>query len=216
MKLIRTVAACAAALIGVGLTSCAPTVSAEHPSAPTVSAIPDALLVPDDAHYIARADSSNTLVLFTDYQCPYCAMMDDLIARAMTDYAGKINIVVRNFPLPQHENAVPAALAAEAAANQGKLAEMATLIFDGQDNWAKIADPGDTWIRYAEQLDLDLEQFRRDFEAPQTLERVRDDYHAGAQAHVTQTPSLFLNGRPLPVDSSTYDTLTVPLDDLLE
>ena len=94
-------------------------VSASASPSPEVTIPADQMdqLVPADARTITDpANPQATLVLFTDYQCPYCAMMDDLIQQAKADYGDQVRIVVRNYPLPRHQNAETSARAVEAAA----------------------------------------------------------------------------------------------------
>src|SRR5690242_12698276 len=60
-----------------------------------------------------------TMVAFVDYECPYCAKSDATIAALRETYGSDLGVVVANKPLPMHEHAREAALAALAAAEQG-------------------------------------------------------------------------------------------------
>src|SRR3989344_7592164 len=73
-----------------------------------------------DDHAQGNAQAKAVLVEYGDYQCPACASYHPLLKQLMTEMNDKVNLVVRNLPLPQHANAASAAYAAEAASLQGK------------------------------------------------------------------------------------------------
>src|SRR6185436_7214519 len=73
-----------------------------------------------------------TLVEFTDFQCPNCAIQQPILERLISEYGSRVRFVVRDFPLTQHENAVKAAEAAECAREQGKYWEYVALLFNNQ------------------------------------------------------------------------------------
>src|SRR6478609_1380375 len=79
-----------------------------------------AVLVKNDSHKISSDSAKLTVVEFGDYQCPACAMAQPTVKQLLSTYSGRVNFVFRHFPLPQHSNAIPAAMAAEAAGTQGK------------------------------------------------------------------------------------------------
>src|SRR4029079_7810913 len=64
-----------------------------------------------------------TIVEFSDFQCPFCSRVLPTVKQIKEKYAGKVRIVWRNYPLPFHQNALPAAEAAMAANEQGKFWE---------------------------------------------------------------------------------------------
>ena len=78
------------------------------------------LLVRPDSHRLSSADSPVTFVEFLDFECEACGAMFPNVERLRNDYAGRVNFVVRYFPLPGHFNAERAARAVEAAAQQGR------------------------------------------------------------------------------------------------
>jgi protein-disulfide isomerase len=82
-----------------------------------------------------------------------------------------------------------AAEAAEAAGAQGRFWEMHDLLFENQGALAP-----NVAIRYAEQLALDVDRFRRELKQGTHRERVRQNFIAGVQNGVNGTPGLFLNG----------------------
>ena len=59
------------------------------------------LLVRSDSYYTATESAKVTIVEFGDYQCPACAAVHTLTNQVLKEYAGKVNLVFRHFPLPQ-------------------------------------------------------------------------------------------------------------------
>ncbi|WP_066299472.1 DsbA family protein [Arthrobacter luteolus] len=205
-----------------GVASCAapesaPETTATASAAPSISAEQLDIVAPADARAITNpADPQATLVLFTDYECPYCAKMDPLIQQAKEDYGDQVRILIRNYPLAKHVNAEPAAQAVEAAAEQGALEEMAGSIFERQADWAAEIDPDDTFAQYAEDLGLDVEKFRTDYSSDAIKARVAKDLEDAKALQVKGTPTLILDGQVLQLESVDYAELQEPLDEALQ
>ncbi|MBF4992755.1 thioredoxin domain-containing protein [Arthrobacter gandavensis] len=205
-------------LVSGGVVSCG---TSSEPAAPATSASVTATvpadqqdkLAPSDARTITNpADPQATLVLFTDYQCPYCAMMDTLIQQAKADYGDQVEIVVRNYPLPKHQNAEPSARAVEAAAEQGALQQMAAKVFEHQQDWKNASDVDGIFTGYAEELGLDLDQFTADYNSHAIKARVARDLQDAQDLQVKGTPTLYLNGEALQLESVAYSEIREPLD----
>jgi protein-disulfide isomerase len=104
-----------------------------------------------------------------------------------------VEIVWKNMPLTTiHQNAMGAALAAEAAHNQGKFWEMHDKLFENQSK----LEPGDV-KQYAKELGLNLSQFDSDLQNSATKKRVSDDMAEASSLGITGTPAFFINGRYL-------------------
>ena len=212
-------------LVGGGVVSCGTSSDSPSPtpettaSAPAATPLPaDSLdkVAPADARAITNpADPQATLVLFTDYQCPYCAMMDTLIQQAKNDYGDEVRILVRNYPLPKHQNAETSARAVEAAAEQGKLEEMAATVFEHQQDWKNQEDVEDLFVSYAGDLGLDTEQFRADYNSDAIKERVARDLQDSQDLDLPGTPTLVLDGQVLMLDSMDYSAIQEQLDQAL-
>lgn len=193
-------------------------VSASASPSPEVTIPADQMdqLVPADARTITDpANPQATLVLFTDYQCPYCAMMDPLVQQAKDDYGDSVRIVVRNFPLPRHKNAEPSARAVEAAAEQDKLEAMAAKIFEHQEDWKNESNVDELFTGYAEELGLDVEQFKADYSSDAVKERVARDLQDAKELEVPGTPTLYLNGTAVQLESGAYSEIQKSLDNAL-
>ena len=101
-----------------------------------------------------------------------------------------MQILWKNLPLDMHQNAMPAALAAEAAARQGKFWEMHDKIFANQQ-----AMSPERYVQYARELGLDVERFMRDRDSADVRQRVEADKKESATLGVTGTPAFFVNGK---------------------
>jgi protein-disulfide isomerase len=124
------------------------------------------------------------VIVYGDYECPYCARTELLLAGL------PVRLVFRHFPVPsKHPRARALAHAAEAAALQGRFWEMHDSLFADQGH---LDDPH-LWRR-AEELGLDLERFDRDRRSAEVEERVTRDFRSGVRAGVMTTPTLFVNG----------------------
>lgn len=135
-------------------------------------------------------DAPVTLVLFTDFQCPYCARLVPVLEETLKTFPKELKLVYKNFPLRMHQYAVDAAKAAMAADKMGKFWEFHDLLFKNYStlNKAKI-----NAIR--EQLKLDKKEFEKYVNNPETIEKIGNDYRNGIEAGVRGTPALFLNGK---------------------
>ena len=108
-------------------------------------------------------------------------------------YKDKVQIVWKNMPLTTiHNNAMGAALAAEAARNQGKFWEMHDKLFENQSK----LEPQDV-RQYAKELGLNVSQFESDLQSPATRKRVSDDMGEASSLGINGTPAFFINGHYL-------------------
>lgn len=115
-------------------------------------------------------------------------------------------MVTRHLPLTgNHPNAFDAAIAAEAAGRQDQFDEMSTLLYENMDEWDGFnVDPQPFFEDYAQQLGLDLNQFRADQNDSDLTDRVQRDVDSASDLGLAATPSFRLNGRD-PVSGSLPD-----------
>lgn len=141
-------------------------------------------------HVLGAEDAQVTLVEYGDLECPYCRQVNPVIQELRRRLGGRVRYVFRHFPIrSSHLHAQLAAEAAEAAGAQGKFWEMQDSLLEHQE-----ALDISHILEYAAQLDLDLEQFKRDLEDHTYAERVREDFQSGVRSGVNGTPSFFING----------------------
>ncbi|MEV0392048.1 DsbA family protein [Polymorphospora rubra] len=153
-------------------------------------------VVRDDSHRLSvAADGKVTVVEFLDFECPSCAAVYPAVEQLRAEYDGRIDYVVRNYPLPMHANAMNAALAVEAAAKQDAFEGMYQKLFESQASWGnQPQDQAATFEGFARELGLDIDRYRADVADPATADRVGTDREDGSAAGVTGTPTFFVNG----------------------
>jgi protein-disulfide isomerase len=81
------------------------------------------------------ANASVVIVIFSDYQCPYCKLAEPTVKQILNQYVGKMSVYFRDYPLPIHLFAEKAAEASKCAGEQGKYWEYHDLLFDKQSEW---------------------------------------------------------------------------------
>jgi protein-disulfide isomerase len=143
----------------------------------------------DGAPALGARHALVTLVMFSDYQCPYCAGLHANL-RSLLREAPDACLVWRDFPLPANEKALLAALWARAAGAQGKFWEMADLLLRNQGRIGPGDLPG-----HARRLALDLSEIEDLLEADGLLQEVQADVTLARSLALPGTPALFANGR---------------------
>jgi protein-disulfide isomerase len=130
-----------------------------------------------------------TIVLFSDFQCPFCARVGPTLDEAQRAYGDKVRVVWKHQPLSFHPNALPAAKAAEAAREQGKFWQMHDRLFAAQRELSP-----ETYERLAKDLGLDLRRFQESIRSGKGQTRIEDDQRLAARIGAQATPTMFVNG----------------------
>lgn len=143
---------------------------------------------------------------FGDYQCPPCGSLHPLIKTLKSEYGDRLKLVFYQFPLiAVHKNALTAAHAAIAAKQQGKFWEMHNMLYENQAAWSELPDLRPVVTNFAIQLGLDVNRFVKDLDSPDIAAMVEADMQRGANFRVTSTPTLFINGQPVPNEKISLD-----------
>jgi protein-disulfide isomerase len=137
-------------------------------------------------------DAKVNVVVFTDLDCPFCLRLEGRLRELQGLYPEKVKVLYKARPLPMHRNARLAARAAVAAQAQGKFWPLHDAMFAHQGSLERAS-----LERYAADVGLDMERFRRDLDDPATNAAVSADGHDAEALNVTGTPTLFVNGRRL-------------------
>lgn len=144
----------------------------------------------DDDPVSGKTTAPVTVIMFSDFQCSACSATHPVLKKVIAGYTDKVRLVVRDFPLESvHENAFRAALAANAARQQGKFFEYIEVLYRNQEN-LDDASLG----KYAEQLGLNLAQFKLDLTSEKSAAEVRKDIEDGVKYGARGTPTIFING----------------------
>ena len=151
---------------------------------------------------LGPASAPVTLVVFSDFQCPYCKAFSATLKQLTEKYGDKVRLVFRQFPLTAiHPEAQKAAEASLCAAGQKKFWEMHDLFFQNQSylKTPELKNRADT-------LGLDAAAFNACLDGGKSAALVHEDVVAGFRAGIEGTPASFVNGR--------FIGGTVPLEEL--
>jgi protein-disulfide isomerase len=163
----------------------------------------------DDQPTKGGAKASVTVVAFTDFECPSCARQHPVLDRIVNEFGDRVRLVVRDFPLSQHANARKAAEAAEAAREQGKYWEYASVLFRNQS-----ALGVDKLKQYATELGLDRTRFDSSLDGGKFTEKVQRDIVDGRKLGINGTPTLYINGKR--VSDTSYETVKSAIEAALK
>ncbi|HEU4836275.1 MAG TPA: thioredoxin domain-containing protein [Pyrinomonadaceae bacterium] len=161
---------------------------------------PSFAIATDDQPVKGTANALVTIVAFTDFECPSCARQHPILDRIVNEFGDRVRLVVRDFPLSQHANARKAAEAAEAAREQGKYWEYATVLFRNQS-----ALGVDKLRQYATDLGLDRARFDASLDSGKFAEKVQRDMMDGRKLGINGTPTLYINGKR--ISDNSYESL---------
>ena len=170
----------------------------------TTSTPPAAVkVVRPSSHMLGEPGSSGvTFTEFLDFECEACAAAFPVIEQLREEYAGRITFVMRYFPIESHRNAMNAAIAVEAAAQQGRAEEMYRRMYETQPSWGEQAASKAALFRsFAEDLGLDMSKYDEAVAAPETQARVELDREDGIALGVDATPTFFINDEKIQPES---------------
>ncbi|MFZ5424260.1 MAG: DsbA family protein [Patescibacteria group bacterium] len=157
--------------------------------APSLEVASTSKLVPAHAYTLGNPEAVVTIVEFSDFQCPACKTAAPVVKTLLRKYDGDVRLVYRNFPLPQHRNAEMAAIAAQAAGQQGKFWEYHDVLFANQD---KLREQD--LVKYADDLELDVAQFEQDLKNEIFENVIAEDIRDARAIGVSSTPTFYVNG----------------------
>ena len=141
-------------------------------------------------HSQGPATAAVTLVQYGDYECPYTRQSTWVVQAMQQELGDQLRFIYRNFPLTEiHPHALQAALAAEAAAFEGKFWEMHDYIFHHQHTLAER-----DLAQFAEAVGLDRQRYTQDTAEQRGLPRIEEDVAGGERSGVQGTPTFFING----------------------
>ena len=150
-----------------------------------------------------------TIVEFSDFQCPFCARALPIVKQVLDAYPGQVRWIFKNYPLDFHTASPLAHRAAIAAHQQGKFWEMHDLLFGNQHALGR-----EDLLRYARQLNLDMERFQADLDNDQSAKALESDRREAEQLGVSGTPTFFVQGEML-VGAQSVDAFSKMIDPML-
>ena len=223
---------CAAAAAAAIIAACSPSQSAPANNAQASSTVAagasgsaaaasqgDPLVTAADKGRIdGDANAKTWLIVASDFQCPFCKQWHDESYRAIVnDYVrtGKIRVAYVNYPLGQHQNAVPTAEAAMCASVQGKFWQYHDALFATQDKWAGLPMPSMLLDSIAGAVGLDKTAWKKCVDSGKMKPLIMADRDRAAAAGVQSTPTFMLGNRimqgsqPLSVMKAMLDSEVV-------
>ena len=163
-----------------------PVVQAEGPAVPAARA--ERHSPPEGYPSLGPPAAKNTLVFFTDYQCPVCPRAARELDRLVLDFKGDLRVELHHNPLAMHKNAYDAAVAAKAAQRQGKFWEYHEALL------ASRSLTPEALAGLAASLGLDGEKFKRDFDDPKVRQQVTAEAKEALDVQALGTPGFLING----------------------
>lgn len=134
-------------------------------------------------------DAPITLVVFSDFECPYCLDAEKIIAQLEQDFPQKIRVVWKDLPNPRvYFESKPAAEAARCAQKQGKFWEFHDALFQNAQNLSV-----ELYIKIASDLQLNLDDFQNCTQTHMTESIIQKTYIEGKWLGITATPYFFIN-----------------------
>jgi protein-disulfide isomerase len=150
-----------------------------------------------DAPSLGDPKAAVTVVEYSDFECPVCRNLHDVLRGMLPNYAGKVRVVFKDFPIEQlHPWARTAAIAGRCAYQQDPKAfwKMYDFIYDNQE----IISAANAWTKmmdYAGQSELDADAFKTCMASPEAGGAVNASRANGQLLEVSSTPTIFVNGR---------------------
>ncbi|MFH1695815.1 MAG: DsbA family protein [Candidatus Micrarchaeota archaeon] len=151
---------------------------------------PEAFHGNDGRPFKGNPDAKIVVIEYSDFQCPACGSAYSYSKDAVNEFQDQIRFEFRHFPLSNHPFAFKAAVAAEAANDQGKFWEYHDKLFENQDHLLR-AD----LIKYAEELELDIEKFTATLDGNEKDALINSQIQQGNINKVSGTPTFFVNGK---------------------
>ncbi len=156
----------------------------------------------NDDPFLGDEKAKVTVIEFSDFQCPFCrSFWRDTLPQLKKEYidTSKIKFVYRDYPLPFHKGAIPAAEGSQCAGDQSKFWEMHDKIFQEQDKQGQgtIQFTKADVVKWAGQIGLNMVSFNQCLNSGKYKAEVEKDIADGTTAGVSGTPTTFINGRSL-------------------
>lgn len=158
------------------------------------------LMRADSARIRGSTNAKVWMILASDFQCPYCKMWHDsadmTIRREYIDN-GKVRLAFINYPIANHQNAMPAAEYAMCAAAQNKFWEMHDALFGSQDKWVPLPDPSPVFTDLASKTGVDMTALKACVSSHKMRPLIEADHEKATRAGVRATPSFFIGNQLL-------------------
>lgn len=195
--------------IACGPTKSTPRNDSSSVATPAKTDAPDPSIAAADRGRVAGDSAAKTWVIIaSDFQCPFCRQWHAETYKAFVEEyvrTGKIKVAFVNFPLGQHQNAVPTAVAAMCASAQNRFWQYHDALFQTQDQWAKMPNPRPLLDSISKTVALDTAEWGRCVDSNRMVPLVLADRDRVAASGVQSTPTFIIGNQILagayPLDS---------------
>lgn len=157
-----------------------------------------------------KKDSNVAMIIFSDFQCPYCKLFHQTLRQAMKIYGDRVAFGFKHLPLSFHAQAEPAALASECANEQGKFWEYGDKLFATQAEWS-AAQGTQKFKDYARIMGLKTVEFNQCLDGKKYQDKIDADKAEAAGFGISGTPAFFVNSQ-FNNGVATVEQLKVMLD----
>ena len=140
------------------------------------------------------ADAPIKIIEYSDFQCPACQRAGTTLAQFFAAYPGKIQLFFRHFPLSSHTWSPLAHQAAECASEAGHFWEYHDRLYSEQAIWSNLSNPTETFLKFAGDLNLDLDRFAACLTDQKIARRILEEKQQGESLQIKSTPTFFING----------------------
>ncbi len=147
-----------------------------------------------DRAYLGDKKSPYRVVVYSDFQCPYCKQGYEVVEELKAKYKDKLFFVFKQFPLDMHPLAMPAAKRFEAIAmqNYDKAYKFHDEVFKNQK---ALNTGGEKFLdATAKKLGVNVAQMKKDMESDKVKERIAEDLKEGQSFGVEGTPGFVVSG----------------------
>jgi protein-disulfide isomerase len=141
-----------------------------------------------------QADSNVKVVVYSDFQCPYCKLFWSTLRDTMKQYANTVLFDYKELPLSIHAQANSAALAGQCALDQNKFWEYGDKLFASQDEWSGTTD-NQKFKDYAKGLGLDTAKFNDCLDNKKHQDVLDADTAEATSFGISGTPAIFINSQ---------------------
>jgi protein-disulfide isomerase len=147
----------------------------------------------DVDHVRGDRDAPLELVMFGDFQCPFCLGAQSVLRRVRSRLGDRLLFAFRHLPIPERHPLAPlAAEASEAAAAQGLFWEYHDALFEAQPKLSR-----ETMLAIGTDLGLDADRMAAEIDSDAHRARIERDLDSASRSGATGTPTFFTNGAPL-------------------
>ncbi len=190
--LLATIIGSVALIIGVAVVF-------SQNSAVSTQVVDQAMLEEGASHIRGAETATVTIVEFSDFQCPACAVVEPLVTQIAAQYPTQVRVVYRHFPLTGlHPYAQTVAQGSEVAAQYDKFWEFHDIVFERQAEWSELSSIGEVRTRlseYAQEIGIDKNAFLSTIDAEDVKQKVLFDVTLGGELGINSTPTFYVNGQ---------------------